>query len=749
MKKSNIKHILISLGVLFTFLTGPAVVSSEQSSEPKQKEAQKVEKKEQEKQKKDKEQEVPVLEYEINVTATRTEKETYRTPNPVSVVTKKEIKEKAPNTVSDLFTEIPGMDVTGVGTNQTRPIIRGLRGQRILLLEDGIRMNNSRRQQDFGEIPGLVDVSEVEKVEVVRGPASVLYGSDAIGGVVNIITNSPDYNKEKSEIHGSLGYRYSSADNQHKGVFNLNGNLGKLGFQLSGTYRKAADYTAPAGTFGNITLTEDSTVRDSGVKDNSLNLFLGYRFSGQNNLSMKYEYYNAKDAGFGYINPADYAPGDPAIQILYPHQNVQKLTLNYNNRGLFFLLADGVDFTAYHLKNTRLLNMNIFVPFNIPWFKDAGMKMETSNDTDIRTSGFRLEFTKVIFNNQILKYGADFFQDSTENTDSISIEIVGFGPSLPQVNTTPEVPNASFRSAGLFIQDDISIFSRTSLILGMRYQNIKAKTKTTPGLEDVPLISSTDDTVVGAANFMHGLTDNLKVFVSVGRAFRSPNLIERFFNGPTPEGRGYQSPNTSLKAETSLNVDLGIKYRSQHFSFESSVFRNTIYDGIRVVPTGNVVFGFPEYKNVNIDKLLLKGVELQGQVSLDFGLSFLANYTHITAKDLVNPDFYYTNTFASKINFNIHYEDPQGLFWLDYLIRHNGNQKDVELVSNPIGDMIPGFTVHTLSGGITLFKRNPAPQHLGIIIGNLTNALYAEFSNASFFRPAPKRFVALTWSTGF
>jgi hypothetical protein len=97
----------------------------------------------------------------------------------------------------------------------------------------------------------------------------------------------------------------------------------------------------------------------------------------------------------------------------------------------------------------------------------------------------------------------------------------------------------------------------------------------------------------------------------------------------------------------------------------------------------------------------------------------------------------------------VRYDHPKRLFWVGYDLRINGEQKDVLLVQNPIGDIIPGFVVHSVSAGITLFKNSSFPQHLGIIIGNLTNVLYSEFSNASFFRPAPKRHIVLTWSTRF
>ncbi|HEY7394337.1 MAG TPA: TonB-dependent receptor plug domain-containing protein, partial [Gemmatimonadaceae bacterium] len=112
----------------------------------------------------------------VVVTATRTPKLEFNSPAPVNYIANETIRERMPGSIADLFKDLAGLDVNGVGTNQTRPTIRGQRGQRILLLEDGIRMNNSRRQQDFGELPSFVDLNDVGRVEVVRGPSSVLYG---------------------------------------------------------------------------------------------------------------------------------------------------------------------------------------------------------------------------------------------------------------------------------------------------------------------------------------------------------------------------------------------------------------------------------------------------------------------------------------------------------------------------------------------------------------------------------------------
>ncbi|MCJ7580235.1 MAG: TonB-dependent receptor [Candidatus Aminicenantes bacterium] len=731
--------------LVFTLVIGsPSLFSQDTSKQAQKKKQTKVEKKAEEKKKQEKITAETVIHNEITVTATRPEVSVFDAPKPVTVIGETKLQQRAPNNISELLPETPGTDMVGVGANQSRPVIRGLRGQRILLLSDGIRLSNSRRTQAFGEIPGLVDVSGMERVEIVRGPASVLYGSEAIGGVINMISSFPEFLADKTHVSGNLGYRYSSADSQNKGFLNFNGNVNNFRFMLSGSYRDSKDYTAPAGDFGDITLSDSTQVTDTGVKDYNLNFFAGYRFLESNDISIRYENYDARDAGFGYVDPALYSPGDPVIKMTYPEQSLKKFSLKFENRAFNFVLADRISFVGYSMTNARSFSTNIDIEF----FPGAGITINSSNYTDIQTLGSRLELTKVLFQKHVVTYGFEFYQDSSANTDENTQTMYGMGPPMVSVDNIPKVPNALYQSYGVFVQDNISLFPRSTLILGMRYQSIHAKTKATEGVTD-PIFNSQDGTLVGAANFIYGIIEDLNAFVSVGRGFRSPNLPERFYNGVTPDGAGFQVRNTDLTAETSLNFDVGLRYRLGNFYVETTYFNNMIYDGIQIVDTGEMLGRMPIWQNVNFDKLKLRGAEALAQFSFDFGLSFLTSFSTMKSENLANPELMNADTYGSRINFNVRYAVPSQLFWVEYHVRHNGEQKYVDLGDNPIGSVIPGFTVHYLRGGFTLLKNTPFPQYIGIIVGNLSNALYSEFSNASFFRPAPKRHVVVTWTARF
>jgi len=678
----------------------------------------------------------------IAVTATRSPKDVFLTPVPVNVLDRTDIRARAPNSVADLFRGLAGLDVSGVGLTQVRPIIRGQRGQRILLLADGQRLNNSRRQQDFGEIPALVDVSAVDRVEVVRGPASVLYGSDAIGGVVNVITRSP----ETAGLHGSGGARYSAADDQERVYANAAGRFGRWGVQVGGAVRGSRDYDAPSGTFGNITLADPTRVNDTGGADWSLDAYLGYRLAENHEVFARLDRYDADTAGFGYIDPAAYAPGDPTIRITYPAQTFTKLGVGYRGTGLGSVLADRLEVLGYVQDNERKLNLDVFIP--IPGPPGAGVDIDQRNWTDLRTVGARVEAKKLANSALALTYGIDAFRDRSENTDSNTTTLVNLGPIPPETDTVPTVPNATYTSAGLFAQGDLAVAPRFSVILGARYQYVRAATEPTPNIT-APTTTSIDHTVVGAASGIYRLSESVSLVGTVGRAFRSPNLVERFFNGLTPEGIAFQSPNPDLRAETSLNVDLGMRVRTSRVYAEGFVFQNDIRDGIRIAATGDSVNGLPEYQNTNVDKLRYRGVELSGRVRGPAGTSVTAAFTHLDSKDVLDPSNPVGETFSTSYRAALRYDDPRDRFFAEYELRGNGDRKDVLPGTNPVGATLPGFVVQNARAGVTVFRRGLHTQRLGVAVLNITNALYAEFSNVSFFRPETGRSLLLTYDVTF
>lgn len=680
----------------------------------------------------------------VTITATRSERSTFDTPLPITVIDSVSLGEKLPHGAADLFRDIAGLDASGVGPNQRRPEIRGQRGQRILLLEDGLRLNNARRQQDFGELPALAGTSAIEQVEIVRGPASVLYGTDAIGGVVNLITRGPPRAFPSGDVQASLTYRYGSAGRSATPDADITAKFGRFNARANAAYREADDYTSPKGTFGDITLADDTRVFDSGIRDRSYRLALGYDLGATSELFTRAELYSADKAGFGFIDPANFGANQARVQIYYPDQHYTRYSAGYRANALSTPFATRAEVTLYTQRNERHFNTFVLAPAG----PGATVDSKSYNFTDLSTVGGRLELARSIAARHTLTYGVDAFRDRSQNTDSSRTVITGFGPPIIRTSNVPSVPNANFQSAGAFAQLELNPVDRFTAMLGTRVQDVQAETRETPGVTR-PLVEGSDRTAVWSANALYRVMPDVNLITSVGRGFRAPNLVDRFFEGGVSESNTHQKENPDLAAETSLNVDLGARARYGAWFAESFVFRNDIDNAIRAVPTGQTVNGLPEVQNQNVGKLRVDGLEIMTGVRATRGLDASASFTRLLGRNISNPGSPIGDSYSSKVVGDVGYRSPGGMFGVGYTARYQGEQKEVIVGANPLGPVIPAFTVHSARASVRLAERAGVSNRLMLTVENIGNKLYAEFPNASFFRPEPGRSVNVALTTSF
>jgi outer membrane receptor for ferrienterochelin and colicin len=272
-----------------------------------------------------------------------------------------------------------------------------------------------------------------------------------------------------------------------------------------------------------------------------------------------------------------------------------------------------------------------------------------------------------------------------------------------------------------------------------------------------------DDNFVGAINLLYRVNENIRIVGGYGTGFRAPNIIERLFNGVTPEGAGYQVLNPDLTSENSENFDLGLKYRRQSAFLDIAYFENTIEDGViqnflspaeiaqlpqsvqdEITASG---VGFV-VQQINADRLLYEGVELAIGWRSERGVTVGGNYTHLNGKRLDSTNPPTGDTVTDKINAYVRWEPVGSKYWAEYRLRNNGSERaniDPDEGIPAIGEIIPSFTIHTLSGGVTLFDNDRLAHEVGVVFDNVTDELYAEFSNATFFRPEPGSNIVVTY----
>jgi outer membrane receptor protein involved in Fe transport len=285
-------------------------------------------------------------------------------------------------------------------------------------------------------------------------------------------------------------------------------------------------------------------------------------------------------------------------------------------------------------------------------------------------------------------------------------------------------------------------------------QDIKADTRPTAGVT-APLVSHENSTIVGTLNTEYLLNEHASLVATVGRGFRSPNLIERFFNGATPEGSGFQLRTPNLRPETSLNIDLGIRLRGRPGELEVFGFRNEISDAIALAPTGDStdIGGgqmLPNFSNVNIGKLRYLGIEANGRLVLGAGFSALGNFTVFDTKDVLDPSNPVASSYGTRVGGEARYDHPDGRFWLAYGVRHNGRQKDIAATQSLVGSPVPGYTVMSARAGAHLFRAGRSDHSVTATLDNVGNRLYSEASSSStLFRPSPGRNVTVAYRVDF
>jgi outer membrane receptor protein involved in Fe transport len=710
---------------------------------------------------------------ETTVTATGSKRDVFELATPVTVIREETITQKLPQNAADLLREQPGVDVNGVGPNQERPVIRGQRGLRVLFLENGLRMNNPRRQTDFGEMTGLVDLNSVSTIEVVRGPASVLYGTDAIGGVLNLISKDPTF-PGPSNYTGFVEGRYSNSGSLASGSAGLNAKFGNLTLQLGGTKRQVDDYSVPSGQFGDIRLQHGTDVLDTGVHDSSIWGSAAFAATDRDRFRFRFNRYRADQTGFGYVPGSLYGVTEDAkIRIFYPTQAFDRYTLSYQGSPLEQWWAESTNVQLYFQDNKRQLANDITIDIGPvrPGFPHSTVHADTLNHSDVRTFGIRSDAVKVLSSGRhIVTYGFEGTHDHSDNTDSSLTTTTIRTPGGDFVSKSPDTlanaPNATNLSYGVFGQDEVTLTSRLRMTAGLRYHNVKTEALATPGW-DITGLDFSDRNVVGALTTTYQVTGYLNFLASYGRGFRSPNIIERLFNGLTPEGSGFQLLNPALKSETSNNFDLGMKYRRWDAFMEAVAFRNDIRGGIiqaflspeeiaQLDPATRAAIGSSHAQFVvqdrNTERLRYQGLELALGWHSHSGLTLGGNYTWIDGNriDSINPPT--GDSYSKKIYAYVRYQPKDSRFWMEYHARHNGAvaaNLDPNQPVPPVGRTLPSFTVQGAGAGMRLFETAGFANDVTFWVENLTNQLYAEFSNATFFRPEPGRTAKISYRVTF
>lgn len=680
---------------------------------------------------------------QVTVTATRTQVATTDTAVPVSVVGQEEIEQKTINTVGDLFRDLPGTSTVNEGAFQVRPRIRGLESNRILILIDGERLNNTRTSTgNSGIEPGLVETDQIETVEVVRGAGSVLYGTDALAGTINIITKDAPRNTEDGfRFGGSFNGYFSSNEKGRRGTLAVTGSSKFFSFRAAQTLERYGNYYSGDTTGSGLDAIDGFPTKDevgnSQSHGGNTQLTTRFFFDDNNDLRLNYERRRASDVGsplltkeFGFLS-------------YFPYSNRDKFNGRFETRNITDNLAK-VSVSAYYQNQKRnFSNLTEVLPF---------VSSFSETITDTTSYGFDAQSNWLLGSRNFLTAGVSFFRDENEDSRLQLNRITNVA------NRTTSVPQGDFGSFAGFAQNEFTVTNRLKLIGGIRVERFFSGSVQTVGfalpptltqsqLEDLGVLGLdtglevSETPVTGDFGAVFKVTDAISLTGRIGRSFRVANLFERFFTGSGSVG-GFLVGNPNLKPESGINFDTSIKVRNSKFAGSFTYFNNYYRDflsstfaldrngaPITLPPTRPGGARVPLSQTINFGRVRLQGFEAELEVPFRIGTyGFLTPHGNVSylRGDNLETNEPFNIVPPVKTVLNLRYNDFGNRYygeWTTRIVSSQDRFSPAFLTSNGGGE--PGYSVSEIRGGYN-FKRERYRLSFNAGVTNLFDRYYSE-----------------------
>ncbi|MEM1404197.1 MAG: TonB-dependent hemoglobin/transferrin/lactoferrin family receptor [Pseudomonadota bacterium] len=569
----------------------------------------------------------------ITVVGTRTERTLGEVEATISVYDQEDIERRLVRDISDLVRYEPGVSVGGTGSRFGLDgfTIRGVGGNRVLTMIDGIR---APEEFSFGPFLSsrrdFVDVDQIARVEIARGPVSTLYGSDALGGVVAITTRAPnEYVSADDSTHLDLKTGYSSEDNSFIGSVNGAYGTETLAGLLTYTYRTGEE-TETAGDVGG-TGPGRTEADPQDVDTQTLGFKLAWSPAAGHNFIAAVEDFDStvdttllSDAGVfsrGVLTDSRVAEDERK-------RERYSLSYRYTGEGLI----DGAYATVYQQssESRQLLfeerTANGFQAQNRT--RDSFFQQEISGLFAQASSSFSLASM-----NHTLTYGVDIYQTDNESTRDGGTTDAATGAPLPEFTPLPtrDFPLTEVENQALFLQDEIVLLDgRLRVTPGLRYDDYEATTSPdelyfsgNPGV--APPADFADSELTLKLGVLYQFTDGISGWARYSEGFRAPPYddVNVGFSNFIGGYKTIAAPN--LEAETSQGYEVGLRLNGAAGSLQLAAF-TTSYDNfiesLAPAPQFASTFGVDPsdglftFQSVNLDEVEIQGVELRGTLAL-------------------------------------------------------------------------------------------------------------------------------------
>jgi hemoglobin/transferrin/lactoferrin receptor protein len=638
---------------------------------------------------------------EVTVSSTKSDQFLKETPLPIEVGNKEQIFNSTAIGISDALRNTPGITVARDGMWGTDINIRGLSRQNVVTLIDGNRIETT---SNHAASLSLVDVMDIDKVEVIKGGISTLYGTGATGGVVSITSKKPGYS-DGFLLKGSATSGFASANHEVANNLTLNASSETWFAKVAGTIRNADNVITPAGTLPNSYFHDQNYAAAFGIKP-----------IDDHQLLLDFQGVHGTDIG---IPGGKSFPQTDISRARYTKSDRLMYSAEYRINNLLPSLSN-VSLKYFHQKITRDVEVKA-TPTQI-----------LAPGADHNTYGIQLLSNWVTGENSHLTAGVDDWQRSYAGHRTTTV-IAG---ATTKITGDYPVPNSTYKSLGIYAQEDFAFFeNKLKLNVGGRYDDINVSNDDTKNpiytivngvRNDNPPINaatsfaaSTHKDQSWSANFgaLYSLTNALDATFNVSHAFRSPVMEERYQY--INLGGDIYIGNPNLKPEVGNFLDLGLRLNNETYSAKVNIFSNYFSDLVvdSLIPSTSTIKTFMK---ANVGKAHLYGFDGSYEVNVVTQVVVYQMFSYVRGEDTQNhKNLAQIPPFNTKYGIKYHIHEIGTIDISAFTYSTQANTGSGELRT-------PGYTVFNMYLSTNRFSLSSANVKLGAGIENIFNKNYRD-----------------------
>jgi outer membrane receptor protein involved in Fe transport len=526
----------------------------------------------------------------IQITGTRLDSEAVSVSAPVQVIDGRELSERAPEVLTDALREAPNIQIQTTTVGQGSPYVRGLTGSAVLNLVDGMRLNHAIYRSSPNPYLALVDSHAARRIEIVRGPASVLYGSDAMGGVIQVVTRKPEFETADWKLRSGLDAGFRSAALSRTVYAELAAGREGFGVGAGFSYLAAEDLRG-----GGDTGRQEPTAYTMMGGDGSVlwKPAPGHRTTLDFQMLRQPETPRLDELvpGFGQTEPSSDLWNYEPLERIFGHLQHR---IEDGLPGVIDVLS--FDVAVQQIRDDRRTRAH-------------RSSIEYREHNRSRLLGFAGRGVSRPRTWLALTWGAEaYFDEVSSEREEIDLDL---GSARGIASRFPD--GSRMNSYGAYANAQIRFGKCFEGNAGIRYSHVDTKIAAT-ALTSRSAIHVDD--VTGALGLLCKLGSSVRLMTNASRGFRAPNLFDLGTLGARP-GNRFNVPSGDLDAEVIYTLDLGVEVSRPRFRGELFGFGSMYRDKIDSIFTGSVTpDGRDVVQSANVNRVRLAGAEMRASFDL-------------------------------------------------------------------------------------------------------------------------------------